>query len=106
MSCIKHIKGPFQKTAEEAKSLTQDEYLQLEELFKRFKESRDGEVKAMLILDINQYVERFPVESKVVFYYENWAKKAIESDSYMSLILNLHRLSDTAYGQSFFKTLL
>ena len=100
------MKSPSSKMASEAKSLTADEYLQLEELLKQFKESRDRDSKAMFILDINQYIERFPAESKVLFYYENWSKETTQSDSYMSLILNLRLLSEDAYKESFFKNLL
>lgn len=105
MSYTKHIKSPFQKTEEEAKSLTQDEYLQLEVLFKRFKESKDKDSKVQIIFEINPFIWKFSAESKVVFYYENWAKQTIQSDSYMSLILNLQRLSELVYEGSYFRIL-
>lgn len=102
---IKHIPSPYSKMVSEAKSLTEDEYLQLRELLKRFKESQDRESKDMIIGDINQYIERFPADSKVLFYYKNWSKTTTVSDPYMSLISNLGYLTENVYGENFFKKL-
>lgn len=103
---IKHTPSPYSKMVSEAKSLTEDEYLQLGGLFKRFKVSQDRDSKAMIICDINQYIERFPDDSKVLFHYKNWSKTTTVSDSYMSLISNLGYLTENVYGKNSFKNLL
>jgi hypothetical protein len=89
----------------EAKSLTEDEYLHLGELFNQFKKSQDGDSKAMIIGDLDPYIERFPDDSMVLFYYKNWSKTTTVSDSYMSLISNLGYLTENVYGKNSFKNL-
>ncbi|QSZ41214.1 hypothetical protein GJV85_03495 [Sulfurimonas aquatica] len=102
----KYIKSPSMQMASEAKSLTIDEYLQLEELLKQFKESHDRDTRVTIISEMKFYVERFSLESKVSIYYNNWLKDTIHSDSYMNLILTLRRLSKEAYEKEIFKNLL
>lgn len=102
---IKHIPGPHSKMVSEGKSLTEDEYLQLAELLKRFKKSQDIDSTDMIIDEINQYVERFPDDSMVLFHYKNWSKTTTTNDSYMSLISNLGYLTENVYGKNSFKYL-
>lgn len=101
-----HIKSPFQEMASEGKSLTADEYLQLGELLKQFKESDDSYRKLYIIDEIRSYVDRFPIDSKVVFYFNNWSKTTTLSDPYMSLVQILRRLSQEVYQENFFEKLL
>lgn len=101
----KHTPSPYSKMVLEAKSLTEDEYLQLGELFQQFKVSQDGDSKAMIIGAIDPYIERFQDDSKVLFHYKNWSKTTTRSDPYMSLISNLGYLTEDVYGKNPFKNL-
>ena len=106
MKNLKRILSPSQKMALERDSLSEEEYSQLSELFKRFKETTDKDLKDKVIDDIQMYIDRFPLDSKVVFYFNNWSKTSIQSDSYMCLIFNLQRLSESLYGEKYFLRLL
>ncbi len=99
-----HEKGPFQKTEEEAKILTEDEYFKLSELLRQFA----GDVsQSNLIDEIEElYIERFSLDSKVAFYFNNWSKTTTQSDSYMNLILYLRRLSELVSEDKHFLKML
>lgn len=102
MKNLKRILSPSQKMALERDSLTEEEYSKLSELFKRFKENRDKH----LIDDIRTYIDRFPLDSKVVIHFNLWCKTTIHSDPYMSLIENLRILIEPLYGKKYFFRLL
>lgn len=106
MKNLKRILSPSQKMALERDSLTEEEYSQLSELFKRFKETGNKHLRDELIDDIQMYIDRFPLDSKVVFNFYNWSKTTIHSDPYMGLIFNLQRLSESVYGKKYFFRLL
>lgn len=103
---IKHTPSAYSKMLSEANSLTEDEYLRLGELFKQFKESQDRDSKAMIICDIDQYIEKFPADSTILFYYKNWAKITTKSDSYMVLVASLSALAEHVYEGNLFMKLL
>ena len=99
-----HEKSPFQKMEDEAKILTAVEYFKLSELLRQF---ADDVSQSNLIDEIAElYIERFPHDSKVVFYFDNWSKTTTQSDSYMSLIENLRRLSESVYEDKHFLKML
>lgn len=106
MKHIKYTLSASQKRELEAKSLTSDEYFNLSELFKKFKESSDSYEKSNLIDEIHLYIDRFSIESIVTTYFNNWSKTTTLSDSYMSLTNNLDRLCQLVYQDKYFLRLL
>jgi len=100
----KHTQGPYQKTEEEAKILSEDEYFKLSELLRQF----TGNMSRLNLLDKIEelYIERFPLDSKVTIYFENWSKVSLQSDSYMSLIFTLDKMCQLAYQKKYFRNMM
>lgn len=96
-------KGVFEKSEDEARVLTQDEYFELSELLKKFAKN---ETELYLMGKIENFIDRFSAESDVALHFENWSKDDTSSDSYMALIGVLNRVCKLAYSKSYFKLMI
>lgn len=96
MKKIKIDIGPFQKTEQETKLFTEDEYFLLSELFRKFKVDGDDDI----FEQIGLFISRVPEDSswKIAFYFNNWSKtKTITNDYYLSLVNTLGSMCESAY---------
>ena len=101
-----HEKSPFTRAEEEAMILSVDEYHSLSELFEKLKysfSSKEVYLQDDLLHEIeSNYIDRFYLDSKIVIHFNNWNKTSINSDSYMSLISTLRRMTKSVSDEDFF----